>query len=375
MGEKKKIEIAGAPDDENIDLKADVSEETQDVWAEKLDEVESETEENVDPESEEVEQDSASDTEAANEDVPEETGEETSQDEETQPESDPEDDGTSSDDDNAEENVDESEHESKVSSDDVESEGSDNPEPEQQDEKPETADDAVDEIVREESNAVLKAEDEARQRFNAPAEKKSLKDNLRHFFAVWWKIKRYRYGTLVGLFVALLVAVFVPYTRYGMLNLAGVRVSSSMVVVDSVTGIPLKNIPVQLQGKEARSDDDGKVSFTDLRLGRTQLKVDKRGYAQFEKYITLGWGSNPIGEQGITATGAQFKFVLTDWLTGKPVTDAEATSGEDVGQSDDEGRITLTVGEDGEDAEVVLSAKDYREERLKLSDINQEETA
>ena len=233
----------------------------------------------------------------------------------------------------------------------------------------------VDKIVNEESDELLHAEDKQREnQFAPPQGKKSFRAKIKSVFVKWWDNRRLRYGTFAGLALILIISMFVPVTRYGILNTAGVRVSSSMTVVDSKTGLPLKNIPVKLQGQEQKSNEDGYVSFSKLKQGKHNLAVGKRGYAILDKEITLGWGSNPIGEQSITATGTQYTFILVDWLSNKPVINAEANSGEDVAQSDFAGQIILTVGELSDETEAKVSGRGYREETLKLDETNPQET-
>ncbi len=236
-------------------------------------------------------------------------------------------------------------------------------------------DEAVDKIVNEEGDELLAVEDKIRGgEFAPPVKKTGFGAKIKSLGAKWWNNKRLRYGTLIGLVLLVIITMFVPVTRYGILNTAGVRVSSSMTVVDSITGLPLKNIPVKIQGQEQKSDEEGYVSFSKLKQGKTNIVIDKRGYALLDKNITLGWGSNPIGEQSITATGSQYTFLLVDWLSGQPVKNAEATSGEDVAQSDEEGRIILTVGELSSETTADISAEGYRRETFNLDELNQGET-
>lgn len=236
-------------------------------------------------------------------------------------------------------------------------------------------DEAVDKIVNEEGDQLLAVEDKIRSgEFAPPVKKTGFREKLKSFCSRWWNNKRLRYGTFIGLVLLLIIAMFVPTTRYGILNTFGVRVRSSMTIVDSKTGLPLKNIPVKIQGQEQKSDDDGYVSFSKLKQGKTNLVIDKRGYAVIDKNITLGWGSNPIGEQSITATGTQYTFLLVDWLSGQPIKNGEAVSGEDVAQSDEEGKITLTLGELSDETTVQIYADAYRTETYTLDELNQGET-
>jgi hypothetical protein len=239
----------------------------------------------------------------------------------------------------------------------------------------ETMDKEVEAIIGSESDRLMAVEDAARERqFAPPEQKKSLKAKLKQLAITWWQNKRLRNGTFIGLFFVVVAAMFIPMSRYFILNTVGVRVSASMVVVDSESGRPLKNIPVKLQGKEARTNDDGYVVFERMKQGRTAVIIDKIGFAPYKRDVTLGWGSNRLDEQSIVVTGARFNFVLKDWLSGDVLAETEAVSGENVGQADEEGRIELVVGTVDESSEVTLSAKGYRDERLKLSELTAEET-
>jgi hypothetical protein len=74
----------------------------------------------------------------------------------------------------------------------------------------------------------------------------------------------------------------------------------------------------------------------------------------------------------LSATGTQFTFVLSDWLSNKPITDAEASSGEDIAQSDEQGKIVLTVGELAEDTEATILVEGYQEVKILLSEAVEE---
>ncbi len=221
---------------------------------------------------------------------------------------------------------------------------------------------AVDDIVRSESDETIAEADEKIAKLEAKKSKVSFKQKAKKVFSAWWCNKPVRYGTLAGSFVLLTVISLLPTTRYGLLNIVGVRVSSSMVVIDSQTRLPLKGINVHLQNKRTKTNDNGVASFNGLKLGSSELSISKRGYADNNRKIILGWGSNPIGEQAITATGEQFTFILRDWLSGKPVLNGEATSGENSAKSDDKGKIILTVGEKSiSNVKVLIKVAGYRD--------------
>ena len=225
---------------------------------------------------------------------------------------------------------------------------------------------AVDDIVRAESDEVIAETDAKLSALQDKKEKKGFAQKINAGFHAFWDNRPVRYGVIAGIFVLFVVVSLLPTTRYAVLNFFGVRAGSSMIILDSQTRLPLRNINVQLQDKYDVTNDDGEVLFTNLKLGSSELVISKRGYADNRSEIVLGWGSNPIGEQSIVATGEQFSFVLSDWKSGASITKAEATSGENTAVSDDNGKIVLTIGEENiANVEIVVTAEGYRTEKYK----------
>jgi hypothetical protein len=222
---------------------------------------------------------------------------------------------------------------------------------------------AVDDIVRTESDETIAETDAKLATLEAQKQKTSFVQKVKNGIYAWWANRPARYGTIAALVVLFTVITLLPTTRYAVLNTLGVRVAASMTVVDSQTRLPLKDINVQIQEQSGRTNEDGEINFSELKLGESNLVISKRGYAENNEQIVLGWGSNPIGEQSLVATGEQFTFVLSDWKSGEVITKAEATAGENSARADDMGKIILTVGEDNiADVEVTISAENYREE-------------
>jgi len=232
----------------------------------------------------------------------------------------------------------------------------------------------VDDIVSKETDEVLEAEDEARA-----AAEQTKQPKKRGKFIDWvaglWANPASRAGIIVGAGLLLLLVSILPATRYAILNTFGVRASSSVKVIDKNTRQPLKNVTVSLRDKTVLTDQDGVARFSALKLGKTEQTVTKRGFAELKRTQTLGWGSNPLGETELTATGSQFVFKLTDFLSAKPIAKAEATSGEFSAFSDDKGEINLVVDSDDESVEVVITAVGYRSETVTFSANDQAEKA
>lgn len=227
-------------------------------------------------------------------------------------------------------------------------------------------DEAVQDITREEADKVLEAEDHKTNLSNNPKPpKKGVGQRLKSLFAVWWRNKATRYSTLTILFAFVVGTGAWPTSRYAILNTAGVRSGASLKILDQSTGLPLKKVDVQLGNKTATTDNQGVAAFNNLRLGPQQLKVERVAFASVRKNIVVGWGSNPLGEFKLEATGAQYVFNVTDYLSTKAVTTAEAVSGDASAFADKKGKIVLTVEEPaGDTMTVTLRADDYRTEKL-----------
>lgn len=182
-----------------------------------------------------------------------------------------------------------------------------------------------------------------------------------------FKTKTFWWMTLLLLLFGLLGIGLSPSTRYPILNMAGVRVAASLIILDDKTSLPLKNISVKLQDKSATTDENGKVAFEGLKLGRQNLIVEKTGFEKLDRVVTLGWGSNPLGDYRVNAVGAQYQFVVKDWLSQKPISKAEVISGSSSAFTDGNGIAMLTVDKEVEgEMEIAVSANGYRTEKRSI---------
>ncbi len=229
-------------------------------------------------------------------------------------------------------------------------------------------DKAVDDIAAQESDELLKAEDEAVQRAFEPQAPKTFGQKIKDFFKNWWGNPKARKATISAICVTLVVLAVVPTTRYFILNTLGVRSSASVKVLDQSTQQPLRNVTVSLSGQSGQTDDQGYVKLQKIRLGKNELKVERRAFATTTKPLTIGWGSNPLGEVPLTPTGLQYAFKTTDFLSGKPIERAEAVSGYASAFSNANGELVLTLDTKSDDAvQVTIKADGYREENMVIT--------
>ncbi len=215
-------------------------------------------------------------------------------------------------------------------------------------------DEAVEDIIRSESDELLDAQDAKTEKIE-PKGKKS-----------WWRRAWLRWTLLVILLAAIGLMLF-PTTRYWILNTCGVRVSASVTVVDATTGQPLKNVTVTIGSSQSATDAEGKATVDKVKLGPGTLKLERIAFASLERQVVLGWGSNPLGEFELQGVGAQYTIIVRDYLSNLPIEGAEASSGQAAARSDSEGKIVLTLEKsDGSDVEALVTAPGYRTEEAVL---------
>jgi hypothetical protein len=221
---------------------------------------------------------------------------------------------------------------------------------------------AVDDIAAKESDEVLAAEDAELEHAFDPKPKTGFKQKLKQLVSTWWNNKKLRYGTLAGLAAFILLVAGLPQSRYFVLNNVGIRSSASITVLDNSTQQPLKNVEVTLAHVTAKTGSDGKVYLTHLKLGPSTLTISRRAFATATRNVTVGWGSNPLGNTKITPTGSQYTFHVNGFLSSKGVAKAEATAGDADAIADDNGQLVLTVepGE-GSSLTVTIKAENYRD--------------
>ena len=234
-------------------------------------------------------------------------------------------------------------------------------------------DKAVDDILIKESDELLSAHDHKVTQASALNDKVSIKQKIVNFFRAWWGNTLARRATIAMLLLAIVAAVATPNSRYFILNSFGVRSSSSVIILDQKSTQPLKNVEVRIANQQARTDIEGKVTLTGLKLGNQTLTIKKPAFADVEKKITLGWGSNPLGEITLTPVGSQYTFKLSDFVSDKPIKRAEATSNEASAVSNENGEIILTMPNSKDTQfEVSISAENYRTEKITLEVANKQ---
>ena len=230
-----------------------------------------------------------------------------------------------------------------------------------------TTSEAVDDIVAKEADTVLESEDAEVAKAFLPS-KKGISTKLHKLADILWGNPTNRWRTIIIIFLFILMTIFVPQSRYFLLNTAGVRSSVSLTVLEESSQQPLKNIEVTINGQSSLTDGDGKATVKRVKLGKTTLRIKKRAYAELSKVITIGWGSNPIGNFNLKAVGTQYSFVVKDLLSGLPIDYAEAGVGEAISTADKNGKVLIATDPSNvQNIVITVNAKSYRTEKVSIS--------
>ncbi|MCA9332009.1 hypothetical protein KC968_03665 [Candidatus Saccharibacteria bacterium] len=227
--------------------------------------------------------------------------------------------------------------------------------------------DAVDDIVRHESDELLKAEDEKLSDAFKPVAPKTLSHRLKATLLDIWQNPKKRMVFLSILLLTSVIIGTVPVSRYFVLNTVGVRASTNITVLDKSTLQPLKNVEVTVQGVNSRTNDDGFVRLDGVKLGSAKLKIERRAFATVERQVTIGWGSNPQGEERLQPTGTQYAFLLTDYLSGKAVEKAEVINDDASAFSDEKGKVLLTIENPADELKITITSEGRRVEDFSMS--------
>ncbi|MBP9853066.1 MAG: hypothetical protein QG629_18 [Patescibacteria group bacterium] len=202
-------------------------------------------------------------------------------------------------------------------------------------------------------------------------EAKSISRKLRKFMSDWWRNPKKRYATIVSAIVVVVGLSAVPMTRAMFMNVAGVRSSVLLTVVDKSTGLPLENATVALDGQEVRTTSTGAIHLKKLHIGTQELSVKKLGFAEYTKKFYLGMRVTDFGEIPLRPTGAQLTYTVTDFLSGKPIEGVTFANGDAVTKSNDAGKAVLTLETLQKDSvRVRVTALGYRTETIDQNTAN-----
>lgn len=201
-------------------------------------------------------------------------------------------------------------------------------------------DEAVEDVMKHDGDDALQAQDAAAAELPAPAGRWQ---RFKARWAAWWGDPHKRWGSVAGIVIVLAILFIVPLTRY---NILGVVVKAPVVVqvVDSKTGKPVSGALVELSGKHAETQADGKATLR-VNTGSGALKVSKKYYTSTSMGKLVALSGNNF-RAPLVATGHQVQVKLVNKLTGKPVSGGTISAGGAKAKTDAKGLATLVISSD-----------------------------
>lgn len=182
--------------------------------------------------------------------------------------------------------------------------------------------------------------------------------------------KKHKRSFLIASFSLLLfifILFLVPITRNKILGLF-IQKSIVISVLDSKTKLPISNAEVTIEKDTKKSNNNGKAFFNNLLLGDTLVLLKKNNYDSKEELIKIDTDSHSI-EILMNANGKSFELTLIDYITKEKIEKATATINSDEYESNDEGKITLSLPLDKKDQKLTIK-KDSYEDYSKNIDID-----
>lgn len=229
---------------------------------------------------------------------------------------------------------------------------------------------AVDDIIAKEGDELLAVQDAIAGATTLPVKPRGFWGKIGHGLKVWVTNPWARWITIVIVFAAAMTITLVPKARYFVLNSVGVRSSVGIKILDRSTQLPLKNVTVRVDGREAKTDIRGEARLTNVRLGSQKLTIRRIAFETITRDVTIGWGSNPLGTMALKAAGLSYSIMVRDFVSDKPLAGVEARSTDQTinALSDKNGLITLTVSDtDPKEITVTIAKKGFRSEALALN--------
>lgn len=214
-------------------------------------------------------------------------------------------------------------------------------------------DKAVEEIVAEEGDALLAAQDAAVKKANSSIDTKpkGFKAKLKRIL----KSKK-TWAVVVAVLALLLI---VPYTRYKILN-PFIKKQVTISIVDSKTNVPVSNAEVLISGKQLKTDGEGEL-HTELGVGPNSIEVKKQYYKITNETVFVGIKGSKGVEIDLQATGRQVPISVTNKITGQPVANAEVRVVNTSVRTDKKGKATIVLPASTNSEGTIIKAKGYND--------------
>lgn len=206
----------------------------------------------------------------------------------------------------------------------------------------------------------------------APLQSKP-KRTFRQKFKALLRSKKFWFSLLGVLLLSLVVAWFIEPSRLWIVNTFGGTNTLTITTISPGEGskakvAQLRNVDVIVNGKHYKSDDKGKVQVRGVPYGKASISAKKTGFADVAYGVTLDFDPflHKFGGQveddamrtielSLQGVGIPVAFKVTDYLSGKPVTDGEFAVGDVVAKPNEQGMVSLKIPAT-DDKKVTVSA-------------------
>lgn len=194
-------------------------------------------------------------------------------------------------------------------------------------------DKAIDDIMVNESDTVLAAEDAAKSRSQKSKASGGLKPKLRSLVRNKW--------TWLGVIVVLVIVFGVPVTRYKVLGLA-IKKSVTITVRDSKSDTPVSGAEIRLATATAKTDANGRAHLK-AGVGNQKMEIKKQYYQTATSHYFVGFKSAGAQPVKLVATGRLVPLTITNKITGKPLKGVEIKVLDTTAKTDTNGQATVAL--------------------------------
>jgi len=224
-------------------------------------------------------------------------------------------------------------------------------------------DEAINDILRGESDDELKKQDEVAEK--AVVMKQGPWERFKNFQRDWWANPRKKWGTIAAILVVIIALFAVPFTRYEIVGLF-VREKITVQAVDDQSGAPVSGALVVVGSEKAETDAAGKA-ILHVHAGSKHLQVTKKYYTGTMQsvLVTLSPGSNTFKAK-LVATGRLVKVKVVNKIGGKPVANVKITAGGASAKTDKNGMATVVLASGATTQQASISLNGYNTAKVTI---------
>lgn len=167
--------------------------------------------------------------------------------------------------------------------------------------------------------------------------------------------KRFTIPATILTVVALLLLI--PATRYPLLGLV-VKKDFVVLVLDATSKKPITKAQVQIGSVVIQTDASGRAMVRS-KVGQQSLRVTKKYYKSVTTAVLVPLHQQSAFKTFVTATGRQVPVIVTNKITGKPVSGVLLAVADTEVKTDKDGKATIVLPADKPTAVATLSSDGF----------------